>query len=291
MKRRDANLVLVALGAFGGAVVAGNLPLVLVERLVGAIGLSALVPALAPPLGPTAQLLFVGAAAVLCALLVMTFLPLDGQSQAEGKRGETMMSFLFSKIAVFARGHRGDQAGPADPSVVEDGESAPALRRQDAHPDAPARAPLQAKRELGQEAALPPVDDLGDDAPGDDASAVTGLASGEAEQADQDAAGPPAPTEPLPWDMIEQEMSRVLKGVELRPHEEDGAGTEPSLKELADRLERGLARRRVRVYGETGVPGVARGDDETPPPRGSAESEEDLEQALAALRKITQRAG
>lgn len=317
MKRRDANLILVALGALGGAVVAYSVPLPVLERGVDALGLPAIVPQAARPLGVTAHMIVIIAGALLSMLLVAILLPWRGKRNALGEQEKRTMGFL-----TFGRGRlalRRLEEAPAGDDYFAEGlnlDPAPVLRRSDTHPDAPPRAPLFARRDLG-DVKLPPVDDGGDDAiepsiweedetPAPAVRDITGLSM------------PRAP-EPLPWEMIEREMSRVLKGVRLESEDDDEpAGTmdaspaEPSISELADRLEKGLARRRARLgdapaelagLADQFDPASAHGDKEaratdaeradlSPDRQEQAERiDEDLERALAALRTITKRAG
>ena len=180
------------------------------------------------------------------------------------------MSFIFSKLAFFRRD------GSADQGV--------SIRRSDAHPDAPARRPVFASQELGPEA-LPPVDAAPE--PRDDAlpivKDITGLSM------------PRAP-EPMPWDMIQDEMDRLVAHARERAQAfaEGSVPDSPvaaSLSDLADRLELGLARRKYATakqaeLSESDAEEVAKEMTEKPPspPHG-----EKLDEALAALRGIAAR--
>lgn len=308
MKRRDANMVLVTLGAMGGGAVMWSLPLSLLERAVQAMGLPAIAPSMAPPLGSTAQMLFVGAGAILCALLVAMVLPWGTRRRADGGYGGTMMSFLLSGLAAFAHVGRRSRtpASLEHHPELDDPDATPVLRRSDAHPDAPARAPLFI-RELGEDT-LPLV--AGDfDDPAEEDDGIFGEAGREArEPVVRDITGlsmPRAP-EPLPWDLIEREMSRVLSGVGTYSREEEGdeipdmPPSEPSIAALADRLEKGLMRRRARLAGAPETPAgaaeEARGSATMPGDDDAADGQtdrrdEELDRALTALRSITQGAG
>ena len=131
------------------------------------------------------------------------------------------------------------------------------LRRSDAHPDAPARSPLFASRDLGHEALPPVMMDRAEDGSPISESMWPDQELGNAEGPDL----PPA-LEPMPWETIQAEMNRLLAGVRFRPLDEEsgpalsgeqtpGAGAEgaddpvPSISELIGRLERGIARRRA----------------------------------------------
>ncbi len=274
MKRRDANLILIALAAFGGGGVAAVLPLSLVEMVLTTSGLSETVPTFTPPLGDTARSLLIGIATIVCGGLIALFLPWgkDGR-QFPGEKKERGMSFIFSRLAFFIRGRK--EQAPEGLEKQTDSHSpaeVPLLRRSDTHPDAPARPPLLARRDLGEEA-LPqsdiPAAEL--EKVSKDASLSSSSPAGERVEAKSAEHLPPAP-EPLSWTLIEQEMSRLLSGAKLRIDSggshagEDGGplaatveafgksddATDPSLpqptiEELLERLERGLQRKRRKL--------------------------------------------
>ena len=257
-----------------------------------------------------------------------------GQDVGPGEDGNETMTFALPKLGLFGRGggRRAATAfADAEPGFAGwQGEAVPLLRRSDAHPDAPARAPLVASRDLDAEAlpavrreeeearpGIAPGRALTDEVPMPIVRDVTGLSM------------PHAP-EPLPWETIQMEMNRLLANdrgdaaPEL-PDEDKAAAAVPSLAELTDRLERGLARRRTaraalpRDDGLSPEGGMARLAAEAPatetmafPPRGysapvdpaaveavargvrgepeAAPSDGDLQDALAALRTIAPRA-
>ncbi|MGE4430837.1 MAG: hypothetical protein AB7E05_08885 [Sphingobium sp.] len=285
MKRRDANIILIALAAVGGGVVAYVLPLSLFETGLATIGLSERFPALAPPLGDTAQALLIGAGALVCALLAALFLPWDGSKRPEGQQKGSAMSFIFSRLAALTRGRR--RKGP--PSLEHRLDmivptETPVLRRSDAHPDAPARSPLFARRDLGEDA-LPPVDEVDQDVEAAEWEEVVEppQAAQPAWEDERELPVPRAP-EPLPWNLIEQEMSRILGGeAREQPHDMTDEGPHagdsdpsipvpppstmqagamqadepaaqgpavddrPSIPQLVDRLEQGLRRKRAQA--------------------------------------------
>lgn len=114
-----APIVAVVLGA-GVAGACALMPAPVLEGLVMDSGIPAVLSAAEPPLGATARLMLAGGAGGLVA--------------------------LFSWFALFLiLGSRGLTLGKAAPAD----EAVPVLRRADAHPDAPARAPLLATRDLG----------------------------------------------------------------------------------------------------------------------------------------------
>lgn len=110
-----------------GAIAVAALPGSLIEAIVTESGLPALLAAAEPPLGMTARAglaLGVGGVAALLGWFVC-FLIFGSRALAIGR------------------------ARAAARSAAAEGEPVPVLRRADAHPDAPARAPLLATRDLG----------------------------------------------------------------------------------------------------------------------------------------------
>jgi len=119
----NVPLAPIAAALLGGvaAAVCFVLPVPMLEGLVSDSGLPSVLSAAAPPLGLNARLAIAGGAGGLVA--------------------------VFSWLALFiVLGSRGLTIGRAKDV---DGDAAPVLRRADAHPDAPARAPLLATRDLG----------------------------------------------------------------------------------------------------------------------------------------------
>ena len=322
MKRRDANLILIALAAVGGGVVAYVLPLSLFELALATSGLSERVPAFAPPLGDTARLLLTVAAAIACAGVAALVLPWGSASRLSGNRRERGVRFLSGGLVSLNKEPEEEQAAgldhrPDTPLLAD----APVLRRSDSHPDAPARQPLFARRDLGEEA-LPPVEaaasapaseperaSMQEEAPVTAIRPETAVRQEAAEEPRADIDPPRAP-EPLPWTLIEQEMSRILKGGRPRAEntaaedeeaqavarpvpagdDEPGKGgdehpslaTLPTIPQLVDRLERGLRRRKLARAVQGQVPGQA--PDRPGPPERTGPAGEDLQRALEALR-------
>lgn len=137
---------MVALGGMGAALAVLSMPVGLVEMLVASSGMTEMLPSAAPPLGMKARLL-VAAFAALMAIGTIAVLRRDPPSagtiysgRGRGKRvqGARKMGFALSRLTALARGRRG--------SPVH--RDAPVLRRADAHPDAPARAPIYASRDF-----------------------------------------------------------------------------------------------------------------------------------------------
>lgn len=103
----------------------------LIERVVTALGIDRIVPAAAPPLGQTARLLLaLGMAGVgeIAGLVIGARLAASRIPQAARQRGSTPAA--------------------AEADSIED---APHLRSRDRHPDAPARKPLSATSDLGDD--------------------------------------------------------------------------------------------------------------------------------------------
>lgn len=160
------------------AIVAMFVPTGIWETLTGSTGFSELVPATAAPLGDTARaLISFGFGALTLAILTVLFLrkavaprrtaiaqaeiepvwidpatveaDIDAETEtaemdldAEANEG-SLLSRLRGRISAFAEARR--SAG--DITELED---LPKLRAGDAHPDAPARRPFSANRDLGE---------------------------------------------------------------------------------------------------------------------------------------------
>lgn len=287
MKRRDAHLSLVSLAALGGAGAGALMPVDMLELASRISGLARVLPAATPPLGETARIVFIG----LCGVGVAGFSALLSPWKTRANRGnteDTIMTFMASKFsALFRRGMKRidmtDDMANLEPEI----ELAPSVRRADAHPDAPPRAPLMVSRDLAGETS-PLVDE---EPRGPIVEDITGLSM------------PRAP-EPLPWEAIETEMSRLLENVRYRavepapsiPEEETGAAAEPTIRDLTERLERGIARRRgeVAVAELSSEPDMPQEVAEPAPESAAGEpvsQSPDLDAALAALRGLTAKAG
>jgi len=296
VKRREANAILIAFAGIGGALAAYSVPISFYEFAFSSSGISEAIPAAAPPLGSTARSLIVIGGAIVSAAIVASILP-KGRAGGRGAEKGNIMTFAFSKLVALARGGTKADKTPLnleDSRPLYEPEPAPAVRRSDAHPDAPPRSPVFASRELGSEA-LPPVEDISHDehnVPDHSVESVEGNA---------DLAMPRTP-EPLPWAKIEQEMDRLLAGARMPEVREGQGDTEasplPSIHELADRLESGLAKRRAlrnlepvadHAVASLAEPvSVSEGADDV----HHNENEQDnqgLDEALAALRGITAR--
>ncbi|EQB11874.1 hypothetical protein [Sphingobium lactosutens] len=135
-----------ALAGVAAAVALLATPVGLLEMLVASSGLSEALPAAAPPLGLTARLTMAVFVGVLIAGAVAASVRdprrADDEQDMDGRQrsaqGARQMGFAFSKLTALARGR-------AAPIRIPD---APALRRADAHPDAPPRPPIFASRDF-----------------------------------------------------------------------------------------------------------------------------------------------
>ncbi|MFL6845145.1 MAG: hypothetical protein ACJ8ER_09725 [Allosphingosinicella sp.] len=189
------NTGLAALAAVSAGFVAFAMPEPVLSGLVQATGLPHLLPAAQPPLGDTARLAVVGAA----------------------------LLFAFAGVWLLMSALDRLPARRATPQAEPEPE-APRVRRADAHPDAPARRPLLAARDLGEPLEL------------EEAMEAPVV---EAQVADE----PVAETEhrPLPAFLVPQPAEAELEpeAEEVEPEPLPESESEPGpvpLAELADRL-------------------------------------------------------
>jgi hypothetical protein len=207
--RNALDLPVAALAALAVAFVAFAMPSDLLTNLVSASGLSTVLAAAEPPLGLKARA-GVGAAGALAAFgLVFVLLRLLDRSGLERSAPEPVFDL--------------EEAMEVDP---------PRLRRRDFHPDAPARRPISAARDLGEPAppeppAIEPPIRLSEPEPAPDL----------AFEADSyQAPEPEAAPEPQPEPEAEPQP-------ESAPEPQAEPTRDSDLDELLARLERGLARR------------------------------------------------
>jgi len=161
------------------AIVALLLPVELLELVTSSVGLSEVVPALAPPLGWTARIGFAVLAGMAGAGVAWSISPVQTSSRRQSMSFAWPRSLSWSGIARIARGTE------SDAPVRHDGDHPPMdfdwsqRRRVDQHPDAPPRQPLIASRDLppldlggmetanvfGPDAASPPSQPVADPTP------------------------------------------------------------------------------------------------------------------------------
>jgi hypothetical protein len=137
---RAFNLAVAAFAGASMAFAAFALPADMFGELVAASGLPLLLSAAEPPLGATARLVaMIGGGGAMFALAWL------------------LLGFI-DRLAALA-------PAPADDDFFDLEFDPPRLRRADAHPDAPSRHPLRARRELGEPAeAREPAPHADDDA-------------------------------------------------------------------------------------------------------------------------------
>jgi hypothetical protein len=231
----DAGLA--ALAALSAGFVAFAMPESLFSSLIEATPLPRLVAAAQPPLGDTARFIVVGASALV------TF------------------AAIWALMAALDR-------FPArrSPAVAPDAE-APRLRRADAHPDAPARRPLFAVRDLGEpleleELAEPPAAE----APAEEAGhrplpaflipqGETPAPEPQAEAQPEPEAAPEPEPEPEPEARSDPEPPALSELAAQLP--EAGSRTDQSLSQLVNRIEFGLSRKRQAIPAAEAPPAEA----------------------------------
>ncbi|GAB5488926.1 MAG: hypothetical protein Pars2KO_24960 [Parasphingorhabdus sp.] len=145
-------------GGIAAALVVATLPSVYLEKVIGMTGLAEIVPAAAPPLGNTAKSLLAIFAGLVSTSVVFYFLH---------RKGDADMGLAIRKLANWeeekaeweerktkpAKGKfslkRLLQKPKKKKSEVKDLSDLPNLREKDSHPDAPARQPIFAEKDLG----------------------------------------------------------------------------------------------------------------------------------------------
>lgn len=250
MAIRPSRMILPAvLGGVVAAIVLLAMPVGLVETVVASSGLSEAWPAAAPPLGLKARLLIAG----FGALMVMGFAwvgrgsvstpLLQYHGRRDGVQGVSDMGFALSKLGWLSRGRNMRTNG-----------GRPALRRADAHPDAPARTPIFASRDFDGLDIFPRI-------------APARVEPGEQEKAADQAV---VVTLPLPAsqtmsapDVSDADFEEVVEVAQSATPVETSAQSAPppsppqaepmTLADLTARLERGLAQRERHAPGGRGV--------------------------------------
>lgn len=291
LDKREAGMV--ALAGISVAAVMWLMPVGLVELGVASSGLSEAWPAAAPPLGSKARLLLCGFAALMTMGAIMMTRrerPLAAAGQNNGERdwraeGARLMGFAFTKLSAFAKGR-------SMPPM----ESAPTVRRADAHPDAPVRTPIFASRDFGGA-------DIFDTSDKPDAVAVPTLPTASLALEATDLRGANVFSLPTfgsgdPADVVEEDDGIMIAPATIAPGAPimDPSPPAPtrglSLSELTQRLERGLSLR-SRTAAPAPAPSAARTIADMPvaqavPVRNmpSENADEALRAALSALRNL-----
>jgi membrane protein implicated in regulation of membrane protease activity len=155
----------IAVGASIIAAVAAMLvPTFVMETLTGATGLSELVPATAAPLGDKARALIAFTAGAVTMVLVLAYLlkrsetkgPANTQAAVKNQTGSAYNQKDGANMIAMLKGRMGNISFPKMP-WSRDANSADVLelsdllklRKQDTHPDYPARRPISAVSDLG----------------------------------------------------------------------------------------------------------------------------------------------
>ena len=243
-------------GGIAAALVIATLPHVYLEYIVGATGLSEIVPAAAPPLGNTARGLIAVVAGMISASALYLFLNYktkshDGDSDMdlairknltsmptddsrESRAGLTVpkLNLSVKSLTKFLKKPK------KSPGQVTELKDLPDIRAADRHPDAPVRQPIFASSDLGLPLGekIKRIDEpMFEQEPADTSEPAIQYAA-PAEQEVPEA----SPQSPM------QEQVAVDQSVNAKPQSEamtpqaDLSGL--SLAELSDRLEAGLAR-------------------------------------------------
>lgn len=145
-------------GGIAAALVVATLPSVYLEKIIGMTGLAEIVPAAAPPLGNTAKSLLAIFAGLVSTTVVFYFLH---------RKGDADMGLAIRKLANWEEEKAEWEERKAKPKKsrfslkrllqkpkkkkdeVKDLSDLPNLREKDSHPDAPARQPIFAEKDLG----------------------------------------------------------------------------------------------------------------------------------------------
>lgn len=252
-RRSGIDLPVAALAALSVGFVAFAMPADQFAATISATGLPSVLPAATPPLGTTARALAVAVAAIATFGLVLALLRLLDRRPAEPERRPVRGGGMFD----------------------EDGESGPPrLRRADSHPDAPARRPILAARELGEPDFAPPH---------------------EARERGQ----APAPDFEFPLPPPEPEIfasPAPLAEVAPEPYPAPDPASAPaapaqtsedsSIPDLVARLERGLGRRQQPAARS---PAPAAAAQPAPPAPAAADRADRLRSAIEDLQRLASR--
>ncbi len=160
--------VMAVAGGIAAALVIATLPHVYLEDIVGATGLSEVVPAAAPPLGNTARGLIALVAGMISASALYLILnsrtksheggsdmglairknltteSIDQQRDGKARFGVPKLNLSAKSLTKFLKKPK------KSPGQVTELKDLPNIRPADRHPDAPARQPIFASSDLGQ---------------------------------------------------------------------------------------------------------------------------------------------
>ena len=275
--RGSMDLPLALLAGLSVGFVAFAMPTDLLASAVEASQLPSLLPAAAPPLGAKARIALAVAASGGTVLAVYLLLRMLGRGAAKPRVRDAAQPFDFEP---------------------EREPETPRLRRADVHPDAPARRPILAARELGEPTPEPApvvVPEPATAAP----EAEIREPEAELELVDrfEPADAEPIWPEPAPEPEPEPEPEPIAPVAAQEPVAASApaeATDDASIADLVARLERGLARR----LRQTDGPAIPREAEEAPqsPARAAAfaspeEGDDRLRSAIENLQRMAARAG
>jgi hypothetical protein len=159
------SLPVAPLAALGGGLAIGlaslMIPNHLLENTVTAYGIAELLPAAAPPLGVTARVLIALGSGLFTASCLYIFFSYKGPSKmafAISRPSQPGKGGLFNLLRSLRFGKNAARDGE-----IADFDELPKLRMGDSHPDAPARRPIFAGKDLGTPLTLGLNDELADD--------------------------------------------------------------------------------------------------------------------------------
>jgi hypothetical protein len=243
--RNALDLPVAALAGLAVAVVAFAMPQEILEELVGATGLPSVLAAAEAPLGFTAR----------------AILGIGG--------GLTVFALVFVLLRLLDRSGFEPKRRPRPKLEPEpEPEAMPKVRRRDFHPDAPARRPISATRDLGEPA--PPQLPEPELVP---------------ELQPEPEPEPEVVTEPQPVAEPEPEpIATVPVWVDQPEAVEPAPAQTTSLDHLMARLEQGLAKRRTRP-----VVGQMPQHDPGPPQAFPEAGDDRLQSAIESLQRLAAR--
>jgi len=295
------------------------LPVGLLELGIASIGLSELLPVLAPPIGWPVRIVLALAAAAIVAALSAGLGGSENQGIAPGgkrpgRKGKDTMGWAKSlglhHLARLARGEEAASHAPVatprppafpKPELVADADTDLLPRRRgDRHPDAPPRAPLMASRDLPAAIELSiveaaPVSEPANEPPMAYVSPVRDTTHEDRPR--------PLPRSPEPLSDSDLGWVRGLLSERGDKSVTDDATparpSEGSLLAMVDRFEQGVSRRIAlidsasaiaRVEGDAAPAAPAAANPETPVDEAQ-EMDDALDAALETLRKLSTRVG
>jgi hypothetical protein len=272
------DMPLAAVAALAVGFAAFVMPDGILSRIVEGSGLPSILSAAQPPLGTTARAGVAAAAALATFGTVFMLLRMLGGSAGKAPRRE--------------REREREDALPFEVHEVHD-TSTPRLRRADIHPDAPARRPILAARELGEPDLRPhaPAPVKAEEPEPEPEPEIVEVAA-VAERAEAETPAPVFDELELSGPDIQMivaapEVAQTPAPVDPAPAPSEPAG-DASIADLMARLERGLARR---VHQKAVQAEPARAPEPEPRPVFQPAGDDRLRSAIENLQKMAARAG